>query len=65
MSKQKKSYDPKELFLRGLLAFGNLFSSGYDRPTYSGVDALKRSRSHAKFKAQCAARRAQRKLRQA
>lgn len=69
MSKDHKTYDTKEMLLRGLLAFGRIFGAFAnpmsDKPagrTYTHAEARKRKVSHAKFKAQCAARRQQRRL---
>lgn len=70
MSKDKKTYDTKELFLRGLLAFGRMFGA-FKNPMAADtseqihrtkLEDMKRRKSHAKFKAQCAARRQQRRL---
>lgn len=63
MSKRKKEYDAKELYLQGLLAFGNFFQGrmGLEK-RYTKDESRKRRKSHAKFKAQCAARRAQRQM---
>lgn len=58
---KKKAYDAKELFLQGLMAFGSIFGrTGGGPRSYSVNEARKRRDSHAKFKAQCAARREQR-----
>ena len=70
MSKDKKTYDTKELFLRGLLSFGRAMGAFFNPMTLpAGGEQIhrtkdedrKRRMSHAKFKAQCAARREQRK----
>lgn len=63
----KKGYDTKQLFLRGLLAFGRIFAKNpMDvRPEQlhrSKDEERKRRKSHAKFKAQRIARRQQRQL---
>ena len=70
MSKDKKSYDTKELFLRGLVSFGRAMGKFFN-PLNMKVDTQihrtkdedrKRRKSHAQFKAQCAARRRHRQL---
>jgi hypothetical protein len=71
MSKDKKSYDSKELFLRGILSFGRAigaffnpmgYAPGFDQVHRTKDEDRKRRKSHAKFKVQCAARREQRRL---
>lgn len=63
MSNRKKQYDAKALFLEGLMAFGNFFSGRMGMvKTHTQDENRKRRKSHAKFKAQCAARRQQRRL---
>ena len=67
--KQGKSYDTKELFLRGLLAFGrtlglfaNPMAAAASQLHYTKLEDKRRRKSHAKFKAQRIARREQRQL---
>lgn len=69
--KKKQSYDTKELFMRGLLAFGrslglfaNPMQKAPDQIHYTKDEDKRRRKGHAKFKAQCAARRQQRQLQQ-
>ena len=69
MSKDNKTYDTKEMLLRGLIAFGRVFGAFAnpmsDKPsgrTYTQDEGRKRKANHAKFRAQCAARRQQRRL---
>jgi hypothetical protein len=71
VSKNKKTYDTKELFKRGLLSFGRAMGAFFNPMAYApGITQIhrtkgegrKRRKNHAKFKAQCVARRAQRKL---
>ena len=70
-SKDHKTYDTKELFLKGMLAFGRSIGAFFNPMAHSaGLEQIhrtkdedrKRRKSHAKFKAQCAARREQRRL---
>jgi hypothetical protein len=72
MSKDKQSYDTKELFLRGILSFGRSIGAffnpmahaqGFEQIHRTKLEDQKRRKSHAKFKAQCAARREQRQYR--
>lgn len=51
MSENKKTYDTKELFKRGLLLFWRAMGAFFNPMM-----------NHATFRTQCAARRAQRKL---
>lgn len=63
MSNKKKQYDAKALFMEGLMAFGNFFSGRMGLvKSYTAAESRNRRKSHAKFKAQCAARREQRRL---
>ena len=63
MSKRKKEWDTKALYLQGLIAFGNFFQGRMGLVKHHTKDEdRKRRRSHSKFKAQCAARREQRRL---
>ena len=69
MSKRAASYDTKEMFLRGLMAFGralgafvNPMTSAQTQIHRTPDEDRKRRRSHAQFKAQRIARRRQRKL---
>ncbi len=60
---RKKQYDAKALFMEGLMAFGSFFSGRMGLvKTYTADETRRRNKSHAKFKAQCAARREQRRL---
>jgi len=69
MSKKAASYDTKELFLRGIIAFGRTLGL-FANPMQAAPEQIhrtkdedqKRRKSHAKFKAQCAARKNQRRL---
>ena len=69
MSKRAATYDAKDLFLRGLMAFGRalgafvnpmVVDARHDQIHYTPEQQLRRARSHAKFKAQRIARREQR-----
>ena len=70
VSKNKQSYDTKELFLRGVLSFGRAIGAFFNPMAHPGSEQIhrtkdedrKRRKSHAQFKAQCAARREQRRL---
>jgi len=67
----KKSYDTKALFLRGILSFGRAMGAFFNPMAHAvGFEQIHRTKdedrtrrkSHAAFRAQCAARRAQRRL---
>ena len=70
MSKQAKTYDAKEMFLRGLIAFGRAIGmtpnpmsavTSQDQIHYTREQQIRRAKSHAQFKAQRIARREQRR----
>jgi hypothetical protein len=71
MSKDKQTYDTRLLFMRGMLSFGRAIGAffnpmahaqGFEQIHRTKLEDQKRRKSHTKFKAQCAARREQRKL---
>ena len=69
MSKRAATWDAKEMFLRGLMAFGRVFGSS-PNPLNEQTEQVhrtkdedrKRRKTHAQFKAQRLARRKQRQL---
>ena len=63
MGRYTQGYNPVALFMEGLLSFGkSAVFGGWSKPAHTKLENLKRRKSHAKFKAQCAARRLQRRL---
>ena len=60
MGKNTQKYDPQKLFMEGLLSWGRKFIGV--KLDYSRHLTPKQRRAKAAFKAQCIARREQRKL---
>ena len=70
MSKRAATWDAKEMFLRGLMAFGRamgmmanpmMASTTPDQIHYTREQQIRRAKSHTAFKAQRIARREQRR----